>query len=330
MDRPRPACARRTATALAAVAGLFLIFPTATGAVASPKAPVPANPLPANPLPAAQTPADPNGNSDQMDQLNKQIADLEKKYGGDMAMLRDTQTVAKEAIAKQAALQRDLDTARLTLARMAAAQYMRTSLDPMVDLLSGADPASVLDTGAIAGHLARNHAAQVAQIRALVGQQQKAATDAQTKITNLQQRLKNMEAQKAKLKKLVDKFKPQSPLVGDMNLTVRMIQVRTEVDSRFGPFFSIGCYRPGDPQDHGSGHACDFMESPGGVMPTPDRQANGDQVAQWAIDNASRLGIKYIIWKQRIYDMRSPGWSPMSDRGGITANHFDHVHISVF
>jgi len=28
--------------------------------------------------------------------------------------------------------------------------------------------------------------------------------------------------------------------------------------------------------------------------------------------------------------MASSGWVAMTDRGGITANHFDHVHISVF
>jgi peptidoglycan DL-endopeptidase CwlO len=28
--------------------------------------------------------------------------------------------------------------------------------------------------------------------------------------------------------------------------------------------------------------------------------------------------------------MASSGWVPMADRGSITANHYDHVHISVF
>lgn len=43
-------------------------------------------------------------------------------------------------------------------------------------------------------------------------------------------------------------------------------------------------------------------------------------------------GIMYIIYRQRIWDVRmaSSGWVPMEDRGSITANHYDHVHISVF
>ena len=58
----------------------------------------------------------------------------------------------------------------------------------------------------------------------------------------------------------------------------------------------------------------------------------GYDIAAWAQANASRLGIMYIIYRQRIWDIRmaSSGWVPMEDRGSITANHYDHVHISVF
>ena len=38
----------------------------------------------------------------------------------------------------------------------------------------------------------------------------------------------------------------------------------------------------------------------------------------------------YIIWRQRYYDIRTgAGWRMMADRGGVTANHYDHVHVSV-
>ena len=58
----------------------------------------------------------------------------------------------------------------------------------------------------------------------------------------------------------------------------------------------------------------------------------GYEIAAWGQANASRLGIMYIIYRQRIWDVRnaSAGWVPMADRGSFTANHFDHVHISVF
>jgi hypothetical protein len=95
---------------------------------------------------------------------------------------------------------------------------------------------------------------------------------------------------------------------------------------------AIGCYRPGNDGEHSLGRACDFMLSTGGVMPTAANVRRGYEIAAWAQANASQLGIMYIIYRQRIWDIRmaSAGWVPMANRGSITANHFDHVHISVF
>jgi hypothetical protein len=108
--------------------------------------------------------------------------------------------------------------------------------------------------------------------------------------------------------------------------------VRDEVDRRFGPFSAIGCFRPGSDGEHPLGRACDFMLSTGGVMPAASSIQLGYDIAAWAQANASRLGIMYIIYRQRIWDIRSgsSAWVPMEDRGSITANHYDHVHISVF
>ena len=47
--------------------------------------------------------------------------------------------------------------------------------------------------------------------------------------------------------------------------------------------------------------------------------------------NAAEYKITYIIWRQQIWNASYPerGWRWMEDRGGATANHLDHVHISV-
>jgi hypothetical protein len=95
--------------------------------------------------------------------------------------------------------------------------------------------------------------------------------------------------------------------------------------------YGYGCLRPGDPGDHGSGRACDFMMSSGGNVPAEDAMERGNRLAQWAITNGNRLGVMYIIWQQKYYDVRTgAGWKLMSNRGGNTANHIDHVHISMF
>jgi len=49
-------------------------------------------------------------------------------------------------------------------------------------------------------------------------------------------------------------------------------------------------------------------------------------LADYCAGNLRSLGLKYVIWKQRINS--GSGWRNMADRGGITANHYDHVHIT--
>ena len=68
--------------------------------------------------------------------------------------------------------------------------------------------------------------------------------------------------------------------------------------------------------DHPRGRALDFMVD----------RATGDRLAACAIRNREELGISYVIWRQRI-DTGS-GFRLMANRGGATANHFDHVHVS--
>ncbi|MQA34368.1 LysM repeat protein [Modestobacter roseus] len=57
-------------------------------------------------------------------------------------------------------------------------------------------------------------------------------------------------------------------------------------------------------------------------------RAKGDAVAQYVIDNAARFRVEYVIWQQRIYQVRTGTWQAMADRGSPTANHMDHPHVS--
>ena len=54
----------------------------------------------------------------------------------------------------------------------------------------------------------------------------------------------------------------------------------------------------------------------------------GQAAADYLLANAGTLRVRNIIWAQRI--LTSPGgtWRWMSDRGGATANHMDHVHAN--
>ena len=304
---------RRFCSVMAAAAAAVVLMQTSAGAAPT-RTGIPQGP----------------GGADTYDKLSAQIDRLEKKYGGELAKLRDAQFGLKRAFAKADRLQAELTGARELVAQMAASRYMNGGVEPEVAILASDDPTNVIDGAALATHLAQTKAARVRQIQSLIEQQEEAQKNAKEKVAAFKKTVSKLQSQQSRVRKLLDKFRPSSQVIGANGLTARMVNVRNEVDSRFGPFPVIGCLRPGDPQDHGSGRACDFMESTGGVMPTADRQRHGDNVAAWVISNASRLGIKYVIWRQRIYDMRSPGWDPMEDRGSVTANHYDHVHVSVF
>lgn len=101
---------------------------------------------------------------------------------------------------------------------------------------------------------------------------------------------------------------------------------KEEIANLFG-ITSFSGYRPGDSGDHGKGLAIDFM--------VPVSSALGDQIADYAIQNMATRGINYIIWKQRFYapydSIYGPAytWNPMPDRGSVTENHYDHVHVSM-
>ena len=101
---------------------------------------------------------------------------------------------------------------------------------------------------------------------------------------------------------------------------------KEEIANLFG-ITSFSGYRPGDSGDHGKGLVIDFM--------VPESSELGDKIAEYAIQNMASRGISYIIWKQRFYapfdSKYGPAntWNPMPDRGSVTENHYDHVHVSM-
>jgi murein DD-endopeptidase MepM/ murein hydrolase activator NlpD len=80
----------------------------------------------------------------------------------------------------------------------------------------------------------------------------------------------------------------------------------------------------GNKSDHYTGHAVDAMVNHSG---SNDSELGG-RIADYLIENADALNVRYIIWEQQIW---YPGrdWKKMADRGNETQNHFDHVHVSV-
>ncbi|TDC53624.1 SH3 domain-containing protein [Jiangella ureilytica] len=105
-------------------------------------------------------------------------------------------------------------------------------------------------------------------------------------------------------------------------LTQDAIRVHRAVCAAFPQVTSYGGLRPGDGGEHGSGRALDIMI----------RGSVGDQIAAYVRDNYRELGVSEVIWEQRIWTVEraSDGWRWMEDRGDDTANHYDHVHVTVY
>ncbi|KAA1378753.1 SH3 domain-containing protein [Aeromicrobium fastidiosum] len=73
--------------------------------------------------------------------------------------------------------------------------------------------------------------------------------------------------------------------------------------------------------EHATGHAIDIMIS----------SDLGNEVAAYLQEHRAELGVEYLIWRQRIWrPATSNSWRGMSDRGGATANHMDHVHVTTY
>jgi len=99
-----------------------------------------------------------------------------------------------------------------------------------------------------------------------------------------------------------------------------LYEIFNAVCSNWPQITSYGTWR-GD-GEHGEGRAIDIMVS--GDL--------GWEVAEFLRANYAALGIEYIIHAQKIWSVErsGEGWRGMADRGSITANHYDHVHVTVY
>jgi uncharacterized protein YgiM (DUF1202 family) len=108
----------------------------------------------------------------------------------------------------------------------------------------------------------------------------------------------------------------------ESGLTPDAIRVHRALCHRY-PQFTSFLGRRSSSGYHGSGRALDCMISNSTV---------GWDAANWLRANAKRLGVMEVIYQQKIWTVQrsSEGWRSMSDRGSPTANHMDHVHVSVY
>ncbi|WP_285637803.1 peptidase inhibitor family I36 protein [Lentzea sp. NBRC 102530] len=95
----------------------------------------------------------------------------------------------------------------------------------------------------------------------------------------------------------------------------------------------VGDYRSyeSSTSNHNTGNALDCTISNAiGTYPTEAQKAQGWKLAYWLQKHASKLDVRYVIWQGKIWSVAraSEGWRNYNV-GGVTAGHYDHVHVSV-
>ncbi|WP_327092948.1 hypothetical protein OIE66_20575 [Nonomuraea sp. NBC_01738] len=290
-------------------------------------------------------------------QLKKELTALQKEsdkliadYYKGRVELQKVEKTEKAARERLNAAQEVFERESYQLRMMGVQRYV--SGEPnLANMFSGGggDPGALLNRLALSQHMIDLQNARLRGFTQVRDEQKVAQEEAAEREKELRTSLKDMEKRKSKAEKLIDKmrdkieqlypvpgarpdgtFLPQLPS-GEDNITPRMRLVKQLVKERFDVPFGIGCFRTiQDGGEHPLGRACDFMLSHGGSMPSAAEIARGYKIADWVVKNAKRLGIMYVIYRQRIWHVRNGSWRTMTDRGGTTANHYDHPHISVY
>ncbi len=81
--------------------------------------------------------------------------------------------------------------------------------------------------------------------------------------------------------------------------------------------------------DHPSGRALDIMIP---NYKSAKGKKMGHDLSRWLRANAAAYGVNYVIWDQHIWnnERAGDGWRYMANRGGDSANHKNHVHVTVY
>jgi peptidoglycan DL-endopeptidase CwlO len=113
-------------------------------------------------------------------------------------------------------------------------------------------------------------------------------------------------------------------------ITPRMLHAMQEAQKAGFNHF-VACFRHQNSGEHPKGRACDFAADKGGFggVATGASKDYGNRLANYFINNSSRLGVLYVIWFRRIW-LPSSGWKAYTrGNGDPSSDHTNHVHLSV-
>jgi peptidoglycan DL-endopeptidase CwlO len=307
--------------------------------------------------PAVAAHAEP-GDEGQNKQLIQNVEAAARGYLEAKTALDASKAKQAQMAAELRSIEAELGPLRTEVGKVAATAYISGRLTTIGALLSASSSDDFLARAATLEQLTQREDDSLARLGRLQSraQRNKEAIDAEVAIqaaqaAEMQKRLKAAQKllAKASIRGYID---PNSPLakpaprnadgswpketcsVKDPTgtggcVTPRTLHAYNQARANgFGRYTK--CWRQQSWGEHPRGRACDFSVAVGtfGGTATTEQRAYGDKLAYFFIKNSSALGVLYVIWYRKIW-FPGLGWRSYDGCCGASAEHTNHVHLSI-
>jgi hypothetical protein len=294
--------------------------------------------------------------------LNDQLAAASRGFIEARDALAHSKKRQQELAAKLKAIDTELGPRQAALDEIAQQTYRTGRLGPMSALLTASSSGSLLDRAEALESMAvqQNDALHALKDARTQEAQAKIAIDAE--IRDQQKQLNTMAKRKAQAENALKAanagqnasspsdggnsaiaipaprnssggFSPESCSVNDPTtsgcITPRMLHALQQA-KRAGFNHFVACFRQQSSGEHPLGRACDFAADQNGFggVASGSSKDYGNRLANFFINNSSRLGVLYVIWFERIW-LPSSGWKAYTrGNGDPSSDHTNHVHLS--
>lgn len=110
------------------------------------------------------------------------------------------------------------------------------------------------------------------------------------------------------------------------NMKPHVQRFANDMEAYFGGAMNWGSYAGHSPPE-GPTQALDHFNPN-----SPAGHAQQDKAAEWAIRNAKKYGLRYIIKRAKIWNIEraAEGWRSMKVTGNQTVDHMDHNHYTFY
>ncbi|GIF19774.1 hypothetical protein Ate02nite_25040 [Paractinoplanes tereljensis] len=287
--------------------------------------------------------------------LIEQVEDASKGYVEAKEALAASKKRQTELTAKVKELDAQMGPQQKAVDLIAAQAYRTGRLGPMSALLTADSSSGFLDRAETLETVAVKQQAVIKDLKQTRDQQQQAKLAIDATVRDQQKQVNVMAKRKAQAEGALKaanqgKDDPQSTdggssassgtftggsgMVNDPTsggrITQRLLFAYNQARAA-GFTHYVHCFREQNSGEHPKGRACDFAADTDGFggVATGSSKTYGTNLANYFINNSSKLGVLYVIWFRRIW-LPSSGWKSYSGgNGDPSSDHTNHVHLSV-